>query len=194
MRFPWRNLTSLTTDEATIVRMTAHPYRDRWPQIDPTAFIAPGAFVVGDAVLGPRASVWFNAVVRGDSDVVRVGANTNIQDGAVLHTDQGSPCVVGDDCTIGHLAVVHGCRIGRGCLIGMGAVVLSGAVVGDESLVAAGALVPEGKQIPPRSLVVGSPARLARTLSDEDVERLLRPGVRSYLKNAEAYWDLRDAE
>jgi carbonic anhydrase/acetyltransferase-like protein (isoleucine patch superfamily) len=167
--------------------MAVHPYRDREPRIDPTAFIAPGAVVAGDVEIGPEASVWFNAVVRGDSDHVTVGARTNVQDTAVLHTDPGEPCEIGDECTIGHGAIVHGCRIGRGSLIGMGAVILSGAHIGDESLVAAGALVPEGRRFEPRSLVLGSPARLVRTLTDEDVEELIRPGVEHYLGYARGY-------
>jgi carbonic anhydrase/acetyltransferase-like protein (isoleucine patch superfamily) len=164
-----------------------HPFGDRIPRIDPTAFVAPGADVVGDVVLGPRASVWFGAVLRGDSDAVRVGANTNVQDGAVLHSDAGSPCVVEDDCTIGHRAVVHGCTVGRGSLIGMGAIILSGVAIGEGSVVAAGALIPEGRRYPARSLLVGSPARRLRDLTDEDVERLIRPGVANYLRYAETY-------
>jgi carbonic anhydrase/acetyltransferase-like protein (isoleucine patch superfamily) len=167
--------------------MTSYPYGDRSPAIDPTAYVAPGAIVVGDVTLGPRASVWFNAVLRGDSDTVRLGAESNVQDGAVLHTDPGSPCLVGARCTIGHAAVVHGCTIGDGCLIGMGSVVLSGATIGDESIVAAGALIPEGRRYPARSLLVGSPARVLRQLSDEDVERLIAPGVRHYVEFAEVY-------
>jgi carbonic anhydrase/acetyltransferase-like protein (isoleucine patch superfamily) len=165
--------------------MPAYPYGDKHPQIDPSAFVAPGAMVVGDVRLEARTSVWFNAVLRGDSDSVRVGAETNIQDTAVLHTDAGSPCTVGERCTVGHGAVVHGCTIARGSLVGMGAVVLSGAVVGEESLVAAGALIAPGREFPPRSLIVGSPARRLRELSDEDVERLIRPGVEHYLRHAE---------
>jgi carbonic anhydrase/acetyltransferase-like protein (isoleucine patch superfamily) len=164
-----------------------HPYRDRRPRIDATAFIAPGAVIAGDVQIGPEASIWFNAVVRGDSDHVTVGARTNVQDNAVLHTDPEKPCEVGDDCTIGHGAIVHGCRIDPGCLIGMGAILLSGAVIGKESLVAAGALVPEGKEFEPRSLLVGSPARLVRKLSDHDVADLIEPGVRHYLEYARGY-------
>jgi carbonic anhydrase/acetyltransferase-like protein (isoleucine patch superfamily) len=168
----------------------AHPYGAKHPRIDPTAFVAPGARVVGDVWIGPEASVWFNSVLRGDSDAVRIGARTNIQDLAVIHTDAGKPCIIGDDCTIGHAAIVHGCTVGTGCLIGMGAIVLSGSSVGDESLVGAGALVPEGEWFGPRSLLVGSPARLSRTLSDEDVERLILPGVRHYREYAKAYRDI----
>jgi carbonic anhydrase/acetyltransferase-like protein (isoleucine patch superfamily) len=164
-----------------------HPYDDRRPRIHSTAFIAPGAVVAGDVEIGAEASVWFNAVVRGDSDHVTVGARTNVQDNAVLHTDPGQPCEIGTECTVGHAAIAHGCRIGRGCLIGMGAVILSGAVIGDESLVAAGALVPEERRFEPRSLLVGSPARLVRTLTDHDVEEMIRPGVEHYLDYARGY-------
>jgi carbonic anhydrase/acetyltransferase-like protein (isoleucine patch superfamily) len=149
--------------------------------------------IVGDVTLGPAASVWFNAVLRGDSAPVRVGARTNIQDGAILHTDQGTPCEVGDDCTVGHGAIVHGCRVGSGTLIGMGAIVLSGAEIGPESVVAAGALIPQGRSYPKRSLLAGAPARKLRDLTDEDVERLITPGVRHYLECAKAYRMLRQA-
>ena len=167
--------------------MTTHPYGETEPRIHPTAFVAPGAVIAGDVAIGPEASVWFNAVVRGDSDRVEVGSRTNVQDNAVLHTDPGKPCLVGEDCTIGHGAVVHGCRIGDGCLVGMGAIVLSGAVIGEESLLAAGALIPEGKEFAARSLLVGSPAKLVRTLTDEEVERLIRPGVEHYLDYRRGY-------
>jgi carbonic anhydrase/acetyltransferase-like protein (isoleucine patch superfamily) len=167
-----------------------YPYGDRVPRIDPTAFVAPGARVVGDVELGPLSSVWFNAVLRGDSDRVRVGEGSNVQDGAVLHTDAGSPCLVGDRCTIGHRAVVHGCRIGDGSLIGMGAVILSDAVVGERCLVAAGALVPPGREFPERSLIVGAPATSVRQLSDEDLAALIAPGIEHYLGYAKAYRDL----
>jgi carbonic anhydrase/acetyltransferase-like protein (isoleucine patch superfamily) len=167
--------------------MPMYPYGDSQPKIDPTAFVAPGARVVGDVELGAGASVWFNAVIRGDSSPVRIGARTNVQDGATLHTDPGSPCLVGDDSTIGHNAVVHGCTIGRNCLIGMGAIVLSRAVIAEESIVAAGALIPEGRSYPTRSLLVGNPARRLRALTDEDIERLIKPGVAHYLRFAEEY-------
>jgi carbonic anhydrase/acetyltransferase-like protein (isoleucine patch superfamily) len=167
--------------------MPIFPYRDKHPQIDPTAFVAPGAMIVGDVVLEAGASVWFNAVLRGDSSSVRVEAGTNIQDGAVLHTDADAPCILEEGCTVGHLAIVHGCRVGRGTLIGMGAVVLSRAEIGEESLVGAGALVGEGRRIRPRSLMLGHPARLIRTLTDEEVERLIRPGARHYREYADAY-------
>jgi carbonic anhydrase/acetyltransferase-like protein (isoleucine patch superfamily) len=167
--------------------MAVLPYGDRVPRIDPAAYVAPGAWVVGDVVLEAGASVWFNAVLRGDSDAVRVGRNTNVQDGAVLHTDPGFPCLVGEECTVGHGAVVHGCRVGRRSLVGMGAIVLSGAEVGEESVVAAGAVVPPGTAHPPRSLLMGAPARRVRELTEEDLRRLVDAGVRHYLEYAAAY-------
>jgi carbonic anhydrase/acetyltransferase-like protein (isoleucine patch superfamily) len=163
------------------------PYGERRPEIDPTAFVAPSAQIVGDVTLGPQASVWFNAVLRGDAGPIRVGARTNVQDGAVLHADADAPCDLGDDCTVGHLAIVHGCRIGRGSLVGMGAVVLSGVSIGEESLIGAGALVAEGRTYPPRSMLVGAPARRIKELSEEEVDRLIRPGVEHYLRYAEVY-------
>jgi carbonic anhydrase/acetyltransferase-like protein (isoleucine patch superfamily) len=169
------------------VAVPVYAYGDRVPKVDPTAFVAPGARLVGDVELAARSSVWFNAVLRGDSDRVRVGEASNVQDGAVLHTDAGSPCLIGEGCTIGHRAVVHGCRIGDGTLIGMGAIVLSAAVIGDHSLVAAGALIPQGKTYPPRSLLVGSPAKLIRELTDEDMANLIDPGVRNYQRYAVEY-------
>jgi carbonic anhydrase/acetyltransferase-like protein (isoleucine patch superfamily) len=164
-----------------------YPYRLARPRVDASAYIAPGARVVGDVTIGARSSVWFNAVLRADSASITIGAETNVQDGAVLHTDAGHACEVGNRCTIGHLAVIHGCRIGDGSLVGMGAIVLSGALIGEESLVAAGALVPEGREFRPRSLIVGAPARPLRLLTDEDIERLIRPSVTHYLEFARDY-------
>jgi carbonic anhydrase/acetyltransferase-like protein (isoleucine patch superfamily) len=123
--------------------------------------------------LGEDASLWFGATVRGDNEPIRIGARTNVQDGAVLHSDIGSPLTVGDDCTIGHRAVVHGCTIGPGSLVGMGATILNGAVIGAGSLVGAHALVTEGKVFPERSLIMGAPARPVRTLDEAAVAGLL---------------------
>ena len=130
------------------------PVRD-WPErpaIDPSAFIARGAVVVGDVTIGARASVWFHAVVRGDTDRIEVGEGTNVQDHAVIHADPGQPAIVGSRVTLGHRALVHGCVIEDRCLVGMGATVLNGARIGAGSLVAAGALVLEGLAVPPESL------------------------------------------
>ena len=152
------------------------------PRVHESAWLAPGSVVAGDVEIGELSSVWYNAVVRGDSNAVRIGARSNVQDGVVIHTQRGGSsgaAVIGDDVSIGHNAVVHGATIGDGCLIGMNATVLSGAVVGAGSLVAAGALVPQGVVIPPHSLVAGIPGRVVRELRDED-----RAAVR---ENAEIY-------
>ncbi|MHA3722404.1 gamma carbonic anhydrase family protein [Leucobacter sp. HY1910] len=140
------------------------------PRLHGTVWLAPGSVVVGDVEVGEGSSVWYNAVVRGDSDAVRIGARTNLQDGVVVHTQAGNPAVIGDDVSVGHSAVVHGAQIENGCLVGMNATVLSGAVVGAGSLVAAGALVPQGMRVPPGSLVAGVPARIVRELRHGDRE------------------------
>jgi len=133
-------------------------------------WVAPGAAVVGDVVLGEDVSIWYGAVLRGDVEAIRVGARSNVQDGAVLHvTRDRYACEVGVEVTIGHRAVVHGCRVGDGALIGIGAIVLDGATVGEEALVAAGSLVPPGAEIAPRTLAVGSPARARRTLTAAEI-------------------------
>jgi carbonic anhydrase/acetyltransferase-like protein (isoleucine patch superfamily) len=141
------------------------------PRIHASAWIAPGAVVVGEVEIGADASIWYGAVVRGDVHRIRVGARTNIQDQAVLHvTRDRFPCLVGDEVTVGHRAVVHGCSVGDGALVGIGAIVLDGASVGEGALVAAGALVPPGARVAPRVLVVGVPAREVRRLDDEELE------------------------
>jgi len=146
------------------------PVNGRQPQVDPSAWVAPGAVLTGDVVLAAEASVWFTSVLRGDGDIIRVGARTNIQDGCVLHTDPGLPLLVGADVSVGHRVVLHGCVIEDRVLVGMGSVVMNGARVGEQSLVAAGALLTEGTVVPPRSLVVGAPAKVRRELTDEEVE------------------------
>jgi carbonic anhydrase/acetyltransferase-like protein (isoleucine patch superfamily) len=159
------------------------PYSDRCPEVPPSAFIAPGAYVIGAVYLGEESSVWYGAVLRGDTEPVRVGARTNIQDGCVLHADPGYPAVVGEDCVVGHRAVVHGCEIGDGCLVGMSATILNGAKIGEGSIVAAGALVPEGREFPARSLIIGAPAKPAREVSEEQTQDIAR-GVCTYVERA----------
>lgn len=154
--------------------------------VAPSAWIAPNATVIGDVELAENASVWFGAVIRGDTEWVRIGKRSNVQDLVCIHADEGVPCTVGDDTTIGHSAVVHGAKIGNNVLIGIRAVVLNGAVVGDNSIVAAGAVVLEGQQIPPRSLAVGIPARIVRELSDADIGRI-HFGAEHYTQAAVAY-------
>jgi gamma-carbonic anhydrase len=150
------------------------PYRGRLPVVHPTAYVDASAQVIGNVDIGADSSVWMNAVVRGDVNTIRIGDRSNIQDGTVVHVMHGThPTRIGDDVTIGHAAVVHGCTIGNRVLVGMGATILNGAVVGEDSIVAAGSLVTEGAVIPPRSLAMGSPAKVRRTLSDEDVASIL---------------------
>jgi len=137
------------------------------PTLGDGVWIAPSADVIGDARLADGASVWFGAVIRADNTPIVVGARTNIQEGAMLHSDPGSPLTVGEGCTVGHHAILHGCTVGNDVLVGMGATILNGATVGDGCLVGAGALVTEGKSFPENSLIVGSPARAVRTLPPE---------------------------
>jgi carbonic anhydrase/acetyltransferase-like protein (isoleucine patch superfamily) len=155
-------------------------------RLDPTAWIAPGAVVTGEVTLGARASVWFQTVIRGDSAPVVVGADTNLQDGTIVHEDDGLPALVGARVTVGHRAIVHGCVIEDDCLIGMGAVLLSGARIGAGSLVGAGALVREGQQIPPGSLVVGAPARVLGPVAEAHREAIAR-GASHYAELAASY-------
>ena len=137
-------------------------------------YVADNAAVIGSVVLGHEASVWFNSVVRGDNDVITIGDGTNVQDSAVLHVDEGFPLVLGTNVSVGHHAMLHGCTVEDGALVGINAVVLNNAVIGRGSLVGAGALVAEGKVIPERSLVVGSPGRIVRTLTEEDAASIER--------------------
>ena len=162
-----------------------------WPvrlQIHPTAFVAPGAIVVGEVSLGARSSVWFNTVVRGDSERISIGDDTNIQDNSVVHVDEGQPAIVGHRVTVGHRAIVHGCVIEDDVLVGMGAVVLSGARVGAGSLIGASALVKEGQVIPAGSLALGAPARVVGEVRDAHREAIAT-GARHYAELARTYLD-----
>jgi carbonic anhydrase/acetyltransferase-like protein (isoleucine patch superfamily) len=146
---------------------------DEWaPHVDPSAWVAASAMVVGQVRIGAEASVWYCAVVRADAEAIRIGAGVNLQDGCVLHADPGFPLDLGAGVVVGHRAVLHGCRVEDEVLVGIGAIVMNGAVIGTGSLIGAGALVPEGMVIPPRSLVLGMPGRVLRQTSDEEVERI----------------------
>ena len=146
------------------------PYRGQMPRVHPTAFIDDSAQVIGDVEIGEDSSVWMCVVMRGDVNRIRIGRRSNVQDSTVVHVMKDThPTQIGDDVTIGHGAIVHGCTIEDRCLIGMGAILLNGVTVGSGSIVAAGSLLPEGTQVPPRSLVMGSPGKVRRTLSDADL-------------------------
>ena len=144
--------------------MTIYALGDRFPEIEASAWVAPDANVIGSVYLGPRASVWFGATLRGDNEPIVVGEGSNVQENCVFHTDMGVPLTIGRNCTIGHKAMLHGCTIGDETLIGMGATVLNGARIGRNCLIGAGALVTEGKVIPDGSLVMGMPAKVVREL------------------------------
>ena len=163
--------------------MPAYQLDDLTPQIDPSAYIAPGAQVIGQVRLLANASVWFGTVIRGDSDRIRVGAGSNIQDASVLHADRGFPLTIGERVTVGHQVMLHGCTIGDETLIGISAVVLNGARIGRNCLVGAGSLVTEGKEFPDGSMILGSPAKVVRQLSPEQIEGLRR-SAEHYIANA----------
>jgi carbonic anhydrase/acetyltransferase-like protein (isoleucine patch superfamily) len=157
------------------------------PRLADGVWVAPGAVIVGDVEIGPGSSIWFGAVVRGDVNQVRVGARTNVQDHAILHVTGGThPTSVGDDVTLGHRVTLHGCTVKDRCLIGIGAVVMDGAVVGEDSMVGAGSLVPPGMVVPPRMLALGSPAKVKRELTREEIAYFRRSAA-SYAAYAEQY-------
>jgi len=156
------------------------------PTIDPSAWVAQEATVIGKVVIGAEASIWFGAVIRGDNEEIRVGAGTNVQENCVLHTDMGYPLTIGANCTIGHKAMLHGCTIGDGTLIGMGATVLNGAKIGNGCLIGACALITEGKEIPDGSLVMGAPGKIVRQLDATARARLLASAA-GYQENARRF-------
>lgn len=156
------------------------------PELDPSAWVADSAQVIGKVFLGKDSSVWFGTVVRGDTETIRIGEGSNIQDGSVLHADPGVPLTIGAGVTVGHKVMLHGCTIGDESLIGIGAVVLNGARIGRNCLVGAGALVTEGKEFPDGSMIIGSPAKAVRQLTPEQIEGLRR-GAQHYVDNARRY-------
>jgi len=164
-----------------------HAYKGKHPQLDDSVFFVQSAEIIGDVVIGPQSSVWFNVVVRGDVNHIRIGSRTNVQDGTVIHVDHARyPTVIGDDVTIGHNVTLHGCTIGNRCLIGMGAVVMDGATLGDDTMIAAGALVAPGTVVPPGTLFMGAPARLKRQLTEKELEHL-KKSAQNYISYAADY-------
>ena len=159
---------------------------DAVPVIAPSAYVAPNATLIGKVVLAKHTSVWFGATLRGDNELISIGANSNVQEAAVMHTDIGFPLTVGENVTIGHQAMLHGCTIADGALIGIQAVVLNGAVIGKQCLVGAGAIVTERKQFPDRSLILGAPAKVIRQLTDEEIAVILH-GAEHYVRRGAQY-------
>lgn len=166
--------------------MALYRIRDKAPEVHPTAYVAESADVMGHVVLGEGSSVWSHVAIRGDNETIRIGDRSNVQEGAVLHTDMGFPLTIGRDVTVGHQAMLHGCTIGDGALIGIQAVVLNGAVIGKGCLVAAGALVTEGKVFEDGMLIMGSPAKAVRPLTETDQARL-QLGTALYVQKAAEY-------
>lgn len=165
-------------------------YRGISPDIDPGAYIAPGADVIGKVKLAKNSSVWFGCVLRGDVNKIEIGEATNIQDGSILHVDDDSPCLIAHHVHVGHHANLHGCRVGTGAMIGIGSIVLSGCRIGEEAIVGAGSVVLEGTKIPPRSLAVGAPARVVRKLTAKDI-RYIKLWVAKYVRLAEEYKNIK---
>lgn len=168
--------------------MTLLPFRDTHPEVDPTAFIAPDATVVGAVRIGAESGVFYGAVLRADTSTITIGARTNVQDGVVMHSDPHHPTVIGSGVTAGHRAVLHGCVVEDDCLIGMGALVLNGATIGAGSLVAAGTVVLGGTTVPPGSLIAGVPGTVRRSLTDDEQARIRRSATR-YVELSRAHRD-----
>ncbi|MBV1931203.1 MAG: gamma carbonic anhydrase family protein [Porticoccaceae bacterium] len=163
-----------------------YQFEDRIPVIGQDVFVADSADVIGSVELGDNVSIWFNAVLRGDTDLITVGVGSNVQDNAVLHTDPGIQAIVGRNVTIGHCAMVHGCVIGNNTLIGINSVILNGAQIGNNCLVGANALVPEGMVIPDNSMVLGTPAKVVREL-DERMIKVLQSSAQTYVQKAASF-------
>jgi carbonic anhydrase/acetyltransferase-like protein (isoleucine patch superfamily) len=163
------------------------PFRGRWPKVAPTAFVEESAQVIGEVEIGADSSIWMHAVLRGDVNRIAIGRRTNVQDGTIVHVMQGThPALIGDEVTIGHAAIVHGCTVLDRVLIGMGAIVLNGASIGEDSIIAAGTLVAEGMVVPPRSMVMGVPGKVRRSLSDEEVAGILESAA-NYVRYKKDY-------
>ena len=156
------------------------------PDIEKANFVAASADIIGDVTLDANSSIWYSCTIRGDIESIRIGKNTNIQDNTVVHVGYDVGTVIGDNVTVGHRAIIHGCTISNDCLIGMGAIILNHAEIGKESIVGAGALVTAGKKFPPRSLILGSPAKWIRSVTDEELEGT-RENTKSYVKISKEY-------
>jgi carbonic anhydrase/acetyltransferase-like protein (isoleucine patch superfamily) len=166
--------------------MALYQLGDDAPRLHETAWVADSAQVIGRVELAENASIWFGTVIRGDNELIRIGRNSNVQDNSTLHTDAGIPLTLGDNVTVGHQVVLHGCQIGDGSLVGIGAVVLNGAKIGRNCLVGAGSLVTEGKEFPDNSMILGSPAKVVRTFTPEQVAAF-QHGAAHYVHNAQRY-------
>ena len=166
--------------------MTVYALDDLIPDLHDSVWVADSASVIGNIIMAEGGSVWFGAVMRGDNEPITVGARSNVQDNAVLHSDPGQPLTIGEDVIVGHQAMLHGCTIGDGCLVGIGATILNGAQIGEGSIIGAHALITENKVIPPNSLVVGSPGRVMKTLGEAEA-KMLKMNAQVYVSNAKRF-------
>lgn len=162
------------------------PYKGVWPQIPSSVFLADGVRILGDVIIGESANIWFNSVVRGDENAIRIGSFTNVQDNTTIHVEATHSCTIGDYVTVGHSSLLHGCHIANNCIIGMGSVLMNGVEIGENCIVGARSLITENKVIPANSLVVGSPARVIRTLGPDQIEEI-RQSALHYHQLAEEY-------
>jgi carbonic anhydrase/acetyltransferase-like protein (isoleucine patch superfamily) len=163
-----------------------YTYKGIQPSIHPTVYVAPGARIIGDVKIGEGSSIWFNTVLRGDEGPITIGSRVNIQDGCTGHQYSGCPLVLEDDVSVGHNVILHGCIVRKGALVGMGSILLDGAEIGEYAFIGAGTLVPPGKKIPPRTMVMGSPAKVIRELTDEDL-RIVEMTTETYFKRGQEY-------
>lgn len=164
-----------------------HVYQNNIPQIDKNVFIAPGAHVIGNVQIGMESSLWFNTVVRGDVNWIKIGQRTNIQDLCMVHVDSGGwPCQIGDDVTVGHRVIIHGCEISNRVLVGMGSVIMNGAKIGEDSIIGAASLVTENTVIPPRTLALGSPCKVKRDLTEKEIQ-MIKLSALHYAELAKSY-------
>ncbi|MEC5424074.1 gamma carbonic anhydrase family protein [Virgibacillus sp. C22-A2] len=161
-------------------------YKEHTPRIHETAFIADGARVIGNVEIGEESSIWFNVVLRGDEGPIQIGKRCNIQENTMCHLYEKFPLVLEDEVSVGHNAIIHGCTLRKGVLVGMGATVLDGAEIGEYSIIGANSLVPSGKVIPPRSLVLGSPGKVVRTLTDSDIA-MIEETSKTYIRNGQEF-------
>lgn len=163
-------------------------YKEMTPQVHDTAFVADGAKVIGNVTIGSDSSIWFNVVLRGDEDEIKIGNRCSVQENTVCHLYEGHPLILEDEVHVGHNAIIHGCTLRKGVLVGMGATILDGAIIGENTIIGANALVPSGREIPANSLVIGSPAKVIREISDKDMETL-EVTRKTYIRNARDYND-----
>lgn len=163
-----------------------YSYDNIKPNVDNSVFVAPGAHIIGDVQIGAESTIWFNAVLRGDEDAIRIGKRCSIQDNATCHLYKGNPLIIEDEVTVGHNVILHGCTVGKRSIIGMGSTILDGAEIGEECIIGANTLIPSGKKIPPRSLVVGSPGKVVREITEKDLQ-LIQLSIDTYVQKGKEF-------